>query len=37
LINSPRPKLLRFMPALNVTHSEIDRMATILRDVIRSL
>jgi acetylornithine/N-succinyldiaminopimelate aminotransferase len=37
LINSPRPKSLRFMPALNVTHGEIDRMATILRDVIRSL
>jgi acetylornithine/N-succinyldiaminopimelate aminotransferase len=37
LINSPRPNSLRFMPALNVTHGEIDRMAAILRDVIRSL
>ena len=37
LINSPRPSTLRFMPALNVTHSEIDRMTAILRDVIRSL
>jgi acetylornithine/N-succinyldiaminopimelate aminotransferase len=37
LINSPRPNSLRFMPALNVTHGEIDRMAAILRHVIRSL
>jgi acetylornithine/N-succinyldiaminopimelate aminotransferase len=37
LINSPRPNSLRFMPALNVTHGEIDRMAGILRHVIRSL
>ena len=27
LINSPRPNLLRFMPALNVTTQEIDQMA----------
>lgn len=27
LINSPRPHLLRFMPALNVTLAEVDEMA----------
>jgi len=26
LLNAPRPNLLRFMPALTVTHDEIDRM-----------
>lgn len=26
LLNAPRPDLLRFMPALNVTNAEIDRM-----------
>jgi len=26
LLNSPRPNLLRFMPALNVTRAEIDQM-----------
>ena len=26
LLNAPRPNLLRFMPALNVTRAEIDRM-----------
>ena len=26
LLNSPRPNLLRFMPALNVSEAEIDRM-----------
>jgi acetylornithine/N-succinyldiaminopimelate aminotransferase len=30
LINSPRPNLLRFMPALNVTHEEIDQMIAML-------
>jgi acetylornithine/N-succinyldiaminopimelate aminotransferase len=30
VINSPRPQLLRFMPALNVTMAEIDEMAEIL-------
>lgn len=30
LVNSPRPHLLRFMPALNVTAAEIDEMAEIL-------
>jgi len=30
LINAPRPDTLRFMPALTVTHAEIDRMIEIL-------
>lgn len=34
LINSPRPNLLRFMPALNVTKEEIDTMISMLRQVI---
>ena len=37
LLNSPRPDLLRFMPALNVTHEEIDQMATMLSEVIGQL
>ncbi|MBF0158343.1 MAG: acetylornithine transaminase [Magnetococcales bacterium] len=32
LVNAPRPSVLRFMPALNVTHDEIDQMITILDD-----
>jgi acetylornithine/N-succinyldiaminopimelate aminotransferase len=34
LINSPRPNLLRFMPALNVSEAEIDAMGAILGDAI---
>ncbi|QRX83530.1 acetylornithine transaminase [Glaciimonas sp. PAMC28666] len=34
LLNSPRPDLLRFMPALNVTISEIDQMISMLSDVL---
>jgi acetylornithine/N-succinyldiaminopimelate aminotransferase len=30
LINSPRPRVLRFMPALNVSNAEIDTMVTRL-------
>jgi acetylornithine/N-succinyldiaminopimelate aminotransferase len=30
LLNSPQPDLLRFMPALNVTSDEIDRMLALL-------
>ena len=30
LINSPRPNLLRFMPALNVSYEEIDQMIELL-------
>jgi len=35
LINAPRPSILRFMPALNVTCGEIDSMMQILRTAIR--
>jgi acetylornithine/N-succinyldiaminopimelate aminotransferase len=31
LLNSPRPSVLRFMPALNVSREEIDQMMEILR------
>lgn len=34
LLNAPRPSLLRFMPALNVTAAEIDRMIDGLRHAI---
>ncbi len=34
LLNSPRPELLRFMPALNVTTEEIDLMLALLSEVI---
>jgi acetylornithine/N-succinyldiaminopimelate aminotransferase len=34
LINSPRPSSLRFMPALNVTRTELDQMIEILRESI---
>lgn len=30
LLNAPRPNILRFMPALNVSRDEIDRMIEIL-------
>lgn len=39
LLNAPRPDLLRFMPALNVSNEEIDTMLagleTILNNVVR--
>jgi acetylornithine/N-succinyldiaminopimelate aminotransferase len=37
LINAPRPSVLRFMPALNVTRDEIDRMLEILREALTSI
>jgi acetylornithine/N-succinyldiaminopimelate aminotransferase len=37
LLNSPRPDLLRFMPALNVTTGEIDQMISMLSDVLQKL
>ncbi|HYD97525.1 MAG TPA: acetylornithine transaminase [Noviherbaspirillum sp.] len=37
LLNSPRPDLLRFMPALNVTTEEIDQMISMLSDVLTRL
>ena len=30
LLNAPRPNLLRFMPALNVSEGEIDQMIGML-------
>jgi acetylornithine/N-succinyldiaminopimelate aminotransferase len=37
LINAPRPDSLRFMPALNVAHDEIDRMLDILRGAMEQV
>ncbi len=34
LLNAPRPNVLRFMPALNVTRAEIDRMIEILEGLL---
>ena len=34
LLNAPRPSVLRFMPALTVSRSEIDQMIDGLRDAI---
>jgi acetylornithine/N-succinyldiaminopimelate aminotransferase len=35
LLNAPRPNLLRFMPALNVSNAEIDSMLTTLEEMLR--
>ena len=35
LLNSPRPDLLRFMPALNLSIAEIDQMLEMLDEVIK--
>lgn len=37
LLNSPRPDLLRFMPALNVSTEEIDQMIAMLAEVLEKL
>jgi acetylornithine/N-succinyldiaminopimelate aminotransferase len=37
LLNSPRPQLLRFMPALNVPFDDIDRMAAELDALLARL
>jgi acetylornithine/N-succinyldiaminopimelate aminotransferase len=37
LLNSPRPDLLRFMPALNVTTEEIDQMIGMLAEVLEKV
>ena len=37
LINGPRADSLRFMPALNVTNGEIDRMIEILEGVLQDV
>ena len=34
LLNAPRPSLLRFMPALNVTAQEVDQMLGLLDEII---
>jgi acetylornithine/N-succinyldiaminopimelate aminotransferase len=36
-LNSPRPNLLRFMPALNITREELKQMVDLLRGVIKSI
>jgi acetylornithine/N-succinyldiaminopimelate aminotransferase len=36
LVNAPRPDTLRFVPALNVTRDEIDRMLVLLEAALRS-
>ena len=35
LLNAPRPNLLRFMPALNVTRTEIDQMLGMLDTLLQ--
>ncbi|NDI87282.1 acetylornithine transaminase [Undibacterium crateris] len=37
LLNSPRPDLLRFMPALNVTREELDLMLSSLKAILRDI
>lgn len=37
LLNSPRPDLLRFMPALNVSITEIDQMISMLDQLLGQL
>src|SRR3546814_165327 len=37
LLNAPRPDVLRFMPALNITADEIDLMLVWLDDIITSV
>lgn len=34
LLNAPRPSLLRFMPALNVTEDEVKKMLALLDEVV---
>lgn len=37
LLNSPRPDLLRFMPALNVSVAELDQMITMLDELLTQI
>jgi acetylornithine/N-succinyldiaminopimelate aminotransferase len=37
LLNAPRPNLLRFMPALNVSKGEIDQMIAALSEILSEL
>jgi acetylornithine/N-succinyldiaminopimelate aminotransferase len=34
LLNAPRPELLRFMPALNISAEEVDLMLSWLDEII---
>jgi acetylornithine/N-succinyldiaminopimelate aminotransferase len=36
LLNAPRPDILRFMPALNVSRAEVDAMIAMLDDLLAS-
>ena len=36
LLNAPRPNILRFMPALNVTWEEIDTMLMLLEQAVHN-
>jgi acetylornithine/N-succinyldiaminopimelate aminotransferase len=37
LINSPRPNLLRFMPALNISDDELRQMCNMLRELLKKV
>lgn len=37
LLNAPRPNLLRFMPALNISEAEIDQALDLLRAALRQV
>jgi acetylornithine/N-succinyldiaminopimelate aminotransferase len=37
LLNSPRPNLLRFMPALNISREELKQMADMLKGILRDM
>jgi len=37
LINSPKPDLLRFMPALNISDDEIRQMCNMLRELLQQV
>ncbi|QWD80688.1 acetylornithine transaminase [Polynucleobacter sp. MWH-Spelu-300-X4] len=37
LLNSPRPNLLRFMPALNISREELKKMAEMLKGILKEM
>jgi acetylornithine/N-succinyldiaminopimelate aminotransferase len=37
LLNAPRPDILRFMPALNLSPEETDLMLTTLQGAVRQV
>ena len=37
LLNSPRPNLLRFMPALNTSREELKQMAEMLKGILKEM